>query len=522
MKNLFNLLKTGVIIAAILTGCDNEIIDIEKHSTAAITTRSVPTVWFDWENADWMPTPTGQSPIPSPWVGQGSIASTYGLDIVEDRKAIDGWELLYSTFDPNGVGQLINPYFILYNKYRGIMRIFIYITTQFVAQSSNIQDAISIISNQPTTILRFLGTDLIDATVPGPNTYEQLQPIPLDGSLPLAANKWHMMQYELAYDPNIASIPYNQIQLNWRLNYYNVDSISLGGDIVGQLKGTIGSTQSDFFAGLSNPITTIGSGTLAIVGQSAIVNHTSNPETGANNMGINPNIFKSIYDGISSAVTSSIESLPGAIGSFLSGIFGGASTTTPICLNLSANFSITGSSIGAGSFPSSPTSMWMPGTDIPSSALGYIPLYNELLGVINFNGKPQITFQEKAYVHREYDMEGHDYLQTDSYLYPPSTFDYSQYIQINPVVSDIANIEIVKQDLVTVQKTSPNATSGAISINRDHYFFTSDGSSPEFYLDCYVRFCIKVTPKNGGAESMIVKTFKLDCDWETEIVSFEQ
>ena len=149
MKNLFNLLKTGVIIAAILTGCNNEIIDIEKHSTAAITTRSVPTVWFDWENADWMPTPTGQSPIPSPWVGQGSIASTYGLDIVEDRKAIDGWELLYSTFDPNGVGQLINPYFILYNKYRGIMRIFIYITTQFVAQSSNIQDAISIISNQP-------------------------------------------------------------------------------------------------------------------------------------------------------------------------------------------------------------------------------------------------------------------------------------------------------------------------------------------------------------------------------------
>lgn len=63
-------------------------------------TRAVPTLYFDWENVDWMPTPAGQSRIPTPWVGQGSLAGSYDLTIVNDHKASDGWELLYSTFDP--------------------------------------------------------------------------------------------------------------------------------------------------------------------------------------------------------------------------------------------------------------------------------------------------------------------------------------------------------------------------------------------------------------------------------------
>lgn len=41
----------------------------------------------------------------------------------------------------------------------------------------------------------------------------QMQPAPMDGSLPLAANRWYMMQYELAYDPNLADIPYKDIRL---------------------------------------------------------------------------------------------------------------------------------------------------------------------------------------------------------------------------------------------------------------------------------------------------------------------
>lgn len=105
-----------------LTGCKDELF-IENESTP-ISTRAIPTPEFDWENCDWMPTPKGQSPIPSPWVGQGSIVSVYGIDVVNDRKASDGWLLLYNSFNSTATGPLVNPYFILYNKYRGLMRIF--------------------------------------------------------------------------------------------------------------------------------------------------------------------------------------------------------------------------------------------------------------------------------------------------------------------------------------------------------------------------------------------------------------
>lgn len=104
--------------------CQDEITEFASYEnldnivTRNIMSRSVIPEQFDWENSDWMPTPPEQSPIPTPWIGQGSIASTYGLDIVNDRKKSEGWELMYSTFRHEG-GPLVNPYFILYNKYRG-------------------------------------------------------------------------------------------------------------------------------------------------------------------------------------------------------------------------------------------------------------------------------------------------------------------------------------------------------------------------------------------------------------------
>lgn len=37
------------------------------------------------------------------------------------------------------------------------------------------------------------------------------------------------MEYELAYDQNLSSIPYNEIRFNWFLNYYSVSKIYLDG-----------------------------------------------------------------------------------------------------------------------------------------------------------------------------------------------------------------------------------------------------------------------------------------------------
>lgn len=270
------------------SGYEFDNIDMTKTQT-----RAVPTPLFDWENLDWMPTPSMQSQIPSPWSGQGSLVGTYGIDIINDRKACDGWELLYNTFDSNVTAPLVNPYFVLYNKYRGIMRIYLYLTTSFVTTSSYIQDGITIVSNYKTSILNYLGHDIVDLDKEPHKQYMQMQPAPIDGSLPLAANRWYMMQYELAYDPNLANIPYNDIQFSWTLNYYNVQQISLGGKITGNLNGTIGSaSESNFFKPLLGVGKIVGTGVLAGVGQNLITNNTINADTGENKLGLPNKVFK--------------------------------------------------------------------------------------------------------------------------------------------------------------------------------------------------------------------------------------
>lgn len=83
----------------------------------------------------------------SPWSGSGSLLGTYGTDIINDRKKSEGWTLLYNSFTSDANLYTPNPFFVLYNKYRGIMRIFYYATDPFITSSSNIIDNLSIISD---------------------------------------------------------------------------------------------------------------------------------------------------------------------------------------------------------------------------------------------------------------------------------------------------------------------------------------------------------------------------------------
>ena len=98
-----------------------------------------------------------------PWIGAGSLSSFYETDILNDYKSFDGWEMLYNAFSSEASSIVNNPFFVLYNKYRGTMRIYLYITTPFVATSSYIQNGISVISAKETSILNFLGQPVLDA-----------------------------------------------------------------------------------------------------------------------------------------------------------------------------------------------------------------------------------------------------------------------------------------------------------------------------------------------------------------------
>lgn len=162
-----------------------------------------------------MPTPPGQPQIPMPWGGQGSISSFYGLDVMYDYKKVDGWRMVYSTFRDYGE-ELVDPYFMLYNVYRGTLRIYFYLTSSFAGTSSYLIDNLSLrkISGINSNILNYLGSDIVDTDV-NLSMFSQIQPKMPDGGSPLVSRRWYMIEYELAYDPNISNLSSNQVLFTW-------------------------------------------------------------------------------------------------------------------------------------------------------------------------------------------------------------------------------------------------------------------------------------------------------------------
>ena len=510
-KNLIRSLNLLLILAAItIISCSRDTVDTEPVIADAPQTRAIPTPTFDWANTEWMPVPAGQSAIPSPWNGAGSISYTYGIDITNDRYSNAGWELLYNTFDANASGPLVNPYFVLYNKYRGILRIYLYLTTQFVVTSSYLQDGISVVSNHQTSLLSYLGKEIIDPTERYATTdYIQVQGSP-DNISPMAANKWYMMQYELAYDPGIADIPYNQIQLAWYLNYCNVQTIKLGGTQEGRICGTIGAASATtFYDQFKTAARSAGTAVLTGIGKNFITENARNEQTdqlGRNNkLGLPNSVYNSISGTINSALSSSLDEIPKALFKGFSAIFGINKSNQPVPINLTfkSQIELNGTLAERGSFPSSPSSFWLPGTNIASDAVGYIPLYNKPLGVLGLDGRPKVSPMIT------YQRVPDDYKLYVSY----KTNTFRQRLQYNPEVEAIADISIKKLELIEVDdqdrfyRVCPNRFfAGTLDTN---YRPTGTLDVPDFLA---FRATIEVTPKNGDEPSVIIKTFRTDQD----------
>lgn len=519
----FNLLTVALFLVSLFSCSDNIYVDEQVTETEdKPLTRAVVPEDFDWDTADFMPTPAGQSKIYVPWASsQGSLASSYTTDVINDHKKSDGWVMLYSSFTDKGTSRLQNPYFILYNKYRGLMRVYLYITTQFVTTSSYLQDGLFInTSRSNIKLLNFLGRETVDGTS-SRTSYQQIQPEPLDGGKPLATNKWYMMQYEMAYDPNISSIPYNDIRLVWNANYINVSSISLGGDIQGTIKGVIGE-QSDgsILKAVEKDGKKIGAGALAIVGRDFLKKYKKGDD-GSNSLGLSKSIFKGIFDGVEKATSNFSSGITSGITNLFSAIIGGTkSTAVPISLNLNAQVTLTGTQTNVGALPSTPIALYMPGTQIPATAQGQIPLNNIPLGVCNMLAKPDIKIRVKAY-YFEYPNQSPDTgisNITEKYGHPQYDTDYTQYLIINPEIKKIADVE-VKQDIVAA--STNNSVYPKMVLYKPVLYSCSGAAQRNDYLnqgyqytDFYVRFTITITPKDGAEKSVIYKTFKLNPVWK--------
>ncbi|SDQ01694.1 hypothetical protein SAMN05428975_5939 [Mucilaginibacter sp. OK268] len=517
------ILLSGLLILSI-EGCKKDLISNTEADKSTTGTKklvnSITPYSFNWETIDWMPTPPGQSQIPPPWIGQGSIASTFGIDVVNDHKAADGWVLVYNTFNPNAVGTLQNPYFILYNKYRGLMRVYLYTTTQFVYPSTYIVDGVSVVSSHGSSMLNFLGTDIVDPSQNQTN-FSQIEPAPTDGSQPLAANKWYMLQYELAYDPQIATLSYQDIQLSWFTNFNSVSKISLGGTETGTIKSPVSAPGTALNTALQKGGTVLGTGALGVIGQGILQDH-GNDSTGKNDLGLSAGIFKSLFKGVTGAISGAAGGIPGAVVGLFSAIIGGSSSTPTINLNLNSQITLSGTQTTAGSFPSSPTSIYVPGTNISSSAQNYVPLYNQTLGVFNLTAKPTINVIQ----HSNPDAAGY---YTTSYSLGTQM---DQIFVTNPAVinnsSTGAQIANINQMVILLEPSDPTPLYGftttgnietvgnyvavsqaldeydePISLNTQTNRFLQFSSSQKVA----VRVSFDIIPNNGAPKSSVIKTF---------------
>ena len=526
----FRYLAIALLSVALFSCSDNLYVDEQQsESEETLLTRAIIPEDFDWETVDHMPTPAEQAKIPVPWIGQGSLASSYSIDVINDHKKSDGWVMLYSSFTDKGTSPLQNPYFILYNKYRGLMRVYLYITTQFVTTSSYLQDGLSVNSiYKNVKLLNFLGRETVDGTS-SRTSYQQIQPAPMDGGGPLAANKWYMMQYELAYDPALNKVPFNSTRLVWNANYMNVSSINLGGNIQGTIKGVIGEeSDGSILKAVEKDGVKAGTGALAIIGKDFLDKYKTGND-GSNTLGLSKNIFKSIYDGVDKATSNFSSGIISGVENLLSAIIGGTkSTTVPISLNLEAQVELTGSETNIGALPSTPISMYLPGTIIPISAQGQVPLNNIPLGICNMFTKPDFVITEHTFNFDEKDQDPSSNIShiTEKFAFLPSdTVNYMKDLIINPEIRKIANVT-VKQEIVGAGMTAPWNPSGGneptLGINPTSMYscnganYNNDYVNKEYkFSKFYVRFTITIKPRNGAPTSVICKSFELNTIWNT-------
>jgi hypothetical protein len=160
-------------------------------------------------------------------------ASTGTLALIaenQDYTRVKGWELLRRDFGCTHPTSY--PYFVLYNRYSGLMRIFIYQNQQTLFSSMSVQITPVEITYPATTASgdpveaapdKYLSTNA-SSTI-GKNIYAVSDD--LGGS-----NRWTVINFQPSFDKNIASYTNASLAFKiWGVNQYNLQA-TIGGSLV--------------------------------------------------------------------------------------------------------------------------------------------------------------------------------------------------------------------------------------------------------------------------------------------------
>lgn len=308
------------------------------------------------------------------------------IDIIrdaQDYKKIDGWVMLYKSFGiPNDIEACAAsniPYFILYNKYKGLVRLFIYATSsEQVFEKGIVQLGWQTGSN--STGLLTLGSDF-----PKPYSQYASGTYSNDRFLLTVANRsnggWVMAEFPVMYDPatsfskssgitfNFSPISNSTLQINGNFNF-DIQTKAVKGVKIGELPA------------LMNYLKSFSLGDVGL-----LFGRNSKVQVAMSTVGDFIKGVTSTYDLISNSITY---------------FNGGGRYQAPTYTNLNplvgaGELTMTGTISDIGT--QYPWTFWNSGTKQPfPQDWGKLPFYNVPLGVFGLESYPTLIRNDKWFV----------------------------------------------------------------------------------------------------------------------------
>ncbi|AEW00368.1 hypothetical protein A4D02_23870 [Niastella koreensis] len=410
---------------------------------------------FDWEQVQYMPVMPGQPAVPVPWSDQ--TTRNYDPGLRYDYKKSDGWELVYNNFSDSQ--NIDNRIFILYNKFRGVLRYYTYNTTASNPAVTNYRSLInelSIRSAGPTSnILNYADQLVVDMNQKSNN-------VSLVEPWPISQNGWYISQFEMAYDRNLIDLDWHTFSLSWNLAFAWVMELSLNNKQAGNKMIFLQKPGLSFNDNSSRGIT-IGSNMQAHVKSVSGLDELS----GVFSNSVISNLKQTIFD--STAGNKLNATLVPKLG------LADSKVDVPALIRLDYNV------VGyVGNL-----SLSAPGLD-NSRIIGLGPVFNEPMGIFYLGAPPIIQHTKVA-----------------GSLPEQYTLDVAslEYI-INPFIQNYATVRNFRQEIVAVAGNETlNYTEARLYQGQQ-----LKASAPITILG--VRVSLEVVPKNGSAPIKIIKTFK--------------
>ena len=369
---------------------------------------------------------------------QGGIS-----EAVFDNRPEDGWVLVMRDFGTTSRGASV-PYFTLYNKYQGLLRVFPYV----VMNGAYTKGFINIYWG---TTIKTAALTFLNNTAWGVNTLDSTKNNSSAAFAPVVNANWAFADFPMAYEYNVSSFTNPNFHFEiWGSTTSNVN-LTIQGDILQHF----GNNQA---ANLPNPGFFQEGGTFQLAqkhvqgtqstwaGWKSVIDNIGKAIDSNTTSSALLNLRNSIKSLSTSWTISNLSGIGVAVGLLDFFITGGRLTKKeqPAPMNFKANFTATGT-ISTDVRVAGAITLPLPGSNITNTVTATNLLYNNPLGILNLRETPIVE-------HRRYDQPVGTNITRETHSFRVKN---DLVIDLNPN-SDL-EIQDVKAALVYVPKTQPIA-----------------------------------------------------------------